>query len=147
MHDEDKKQDELGGEDSNSRQLRAVHVNHCHDSYIYLLGAFKSATVLGCTDCTVVIGAISGMVNVVECERIQLVTCCRRLVINNCLDSVFPTLAATPPVLHGDHRACRLAPPNHAGYPALAAHLRRAGLPDGTAPATVNFWNAPVDLN
>jgi len=35
-------------------------VNHCQDSHLYLLEPFRHATLVGCSDCTIVIGAIQG---------------------------------------------------------------------------------------
>ncbi|CAN0322344.1 unnamed protein product, partial [Laminaria digitata] len=95
-----------------SGPLRDLQVNYCQESYVYVLTAVRFATVMGCKDCTVVIGAAAGMVRVEECERMQLVTCCRRLTVTNSLECIFPVFVATPPVLSGDNRACQFAPYN-----------------------------------
>lgn len=108
--------------------LRDLHVNHCHNAFLYLLEPYRFATVrtmvqqhthfrghacsqshvcthvyfcvcmctsvypqvLGCSDCTIVIGAVGGMLRVLGCERVQIVSACRRLYISSCLESVFP---------------------------------------------------------
>jgi len=144
MHEENRASETSRSDLRDVPNLRPVQVNHCHDSYIYLLGAFQSATVLGCTDCTIVLGAVASLVNIVECERIQLVTCCRRIVINNCLDSVFPVYTQSSPVLCGDNRTCQVAPFN-TYYPWLSTNLLEAGLPT-RSPPSINFWNTPLDL-
>lgn len=41
---------------------RDLQVNCCQESYVYVLSAVRFATVMGCKDCTVVIGAAAGMV-------------------------------------------------------------------------------------
>jgi len=40
--------------------LRDLHVNHCSDAHIYLLEPYRCATIFGCTDCTIVVGAVRG---------------------------------------------------------------------------------------
>ena len=45
---------------------RDLQVNYCQESYVYVLTAVRFATVMGCKDCTVVIGAAAGMVSLVE---------------------------------------------------------------------------------
>lgn len=40
-----------------------LQVNCCQESYVYVLSAVRFATVMGCKDCTVVIGAAAGMVS------------------------------------------------------------------------------------
>ncbi len=123
--------------------LLDLYVNCCTKSYIYILAAVKHATVFGCTDCTIVIGATAGLVRVVECERVQLVSAARRLLVNNCIECLFPCFAAYAPVLFGDNRSCMFAPHN-ALYPDLAAHMRMAGLLDSSPPAA-NHWCHPVE--
>lgn len=44
-------------------------MNYCYESYVYVLTAVRFATVLGCKDCTVVIGAAAGMVRERERKR------------------------------------------------------------------------------
>ncbi|CAN0186645.1 unnamed protein product, partial [Discosporangium mesarthrocarpum] len=126
--------------------MRDLHVNHCHESYIYLLVAARFVTVLGCKDCTVVVGAAAGMVRVVECERMQLVTCCQRLSVTNSLDCMFPVFTATPPVLSGDNRTCQFAPYNSC-YPRLRDHLEQTGLLSSSGITPPNFWCNPVEVS
>ncbi|CAN0120917.1 unnamed protein product, partial [Phaeothamnion confervicola] len=124
---------------------RDLQINHCHEAYLYVLAPVRFATVMGCSDCTIVVGAVAGVVRVIECERIQLVTCCRRISVGNCLDCVFSVFCASNPVLSGDNRTCQFAPYNTC-YPRLTQHLRAAGLPTSSPPA-VNLWNSPVDVS
>eukprot|EP00903_Cladosiphon_okamuranus_P009851 g9361.t1 len=130
-----------------SGPLRDLQVNCCQESYVYVLSAVRFATVMGCKDCTVVIGAAAGMVRVEECERMQLVTCCRRLTVTNSLECIFPIFVATPPVLSGDNRACQFAPYNSC-YPRHKAHLQRAGLlGEGDEEIPANLWENPVEAS
>ena len=121
--------------------LRDLQVRYCQQATLYLIEPYGNATIFGCTDCTVVVGPVRGLLRVVGCERVQVVSACRRLIVSSCVDSVFPVFSASHPILSGDNRACQFAPYNTA-YEALAGHLARAGL----AP-TVNYWFAPLDLN
>jgi hypothetical protein len=57
---------------SPQQELRDLHVNHCHDSHIYILAPVARAVILGCTDCTIVVGAVAGLIRAVDCERIQV---------------------------------------------------------------------------
>ncbi len=122
--------------------LMDLFVNYCSKSYIYILAPVKHTTIFGCTDCTILIGAAAGLVRVVECERVQLVSAARRLLINNCIECMFPCFAAYAPILFGDNRSCMFAP-HSARYPSLTAHMRMAGLL-GSPPA-VNHWCHPVE--
>lgn len=124
---------------------RRLYLNHCHDSHLYLLGPVQLACITGCTDCTIVVGAVAGLLRVCNCERITLIAACRRLVIQNCLESTFPVFVTTNPILAGDNRGCRLAPYNSC-YPGLQNDLREAQLPTSSPPA-INYWNAPMDLS
>ncbi len=135
----------MDGDDEETARLPLMdlYVNYCSKSYIYVLAPVKHATIFGCTDCTIVIGATAGLVRVVDCERIQLVSTARRLLVNNCIECVFPCFAAYAPILSGDNRSCMFAPHN-APYPSLAAHMRMAGLPDSSPPA-INHWCHPVE--
>ena len=54
--------------------LRDLNVNHCNDAHLYLLEPCRFATVLGCSDCTIVIGSVQSVLRVIGCERIQLVS-------------------------------------------------------------------------
>ena len=45
-------------------QLDSVRVADCQDAVIYLLAAMSHVAVVGCTDCIVVVGAVSGCLKV-----------------------------------------------------------------------------------
>lgn len=132
-------------EENPSGPLRDLNVSHCTDAHLYLLEPYRFVTIMGCSDCTIVVGAVQSMLQIIGSERIQLVAACRRLYISSCVESVFPIFTTTHPILAGDNRACQFAPYNTA-YQNLPAHLRAANLPTASPPA-VNFWNCPIDVN
>jgi len=41
-------------------EVRDLFVSHCADSHLYLLEPYRFASVLGCSDCTIVVGAVQG---------------------------------------------------------------------------------------
>lgn len=133
------------GEEYPSGPLRDLNVSHCTDAHLYLLEPYRFVTIMGCSDCTIVVGAVQSMLQIIGSERIQLVAACRRLYISSCVESVFPIFTTTHPILAGDNRACQFAPYNTA-YHNLTPHLRAANLPPASPPA-VNFWNCPIDVN
>lgn len=100
-----------------------AYIQGCHDANIYILGAMEAVCVNSCSDSTIVLGAVSGLLRVLNCERVTVIACGQRLVICNCLDSTFPVFVTSNPVLAGDNRGCRLAPYNTC-YPGKEeAHL------------------------
>ncbi len=97
---------------------KRLHINHCHDSFLYILGPVRSACIVGCTDCTILVGSVATSLSVVDCERVKITTCCKRLLTSNCLDTVFYLFTTSSPILVGDNRGCRLAPYN-SSYPGM----------------------------
>jgi len=110
-------------------------ISDCSSSYIYVLAHAKYTSILGCQNCVVVVGATASIVSVDNCDNINFVGCCSRLVISNTTDSKFHILSNSPPVLHGDNRGVQLGPFN-TFYGKLESHLQQAGLD-----TTVNVWD------
>ncbi|KAG5182052.1 tubulin binding cofactor C-domain-containing protein [Tribonema minus] len=141
-----------------ARAERSLQVSHCHESYVYMLAPFQYATVLGCSECTIVVGAAAGVVRLEDCTRVTLIAACRRACAVNCCECALHLYAPSRPLFVGDNRACQVAPYN-AAYPRLRAHLAACGLlpplpPPGDAAAAAaapppprNMWFSPLDLN
>jgi len=102
-------------------------VNDCVQSYIYILAHSRFASISGCSNCLVVIGATSAVVSVDNCENINFVGACGRITVSNTTDSSFHLCTNTPPVLHGDCRNVQFAPFN-TFYPRLESDLNTAGI-------------------
>ena len=66
--------------DAESGRLHDLHVADCADTTFYLLQPFEHATVAGCADCTLVVGAVAGVLHVVDCERTTITSASRRVV-------------------------------------------------------------------
>eukprot|EP00898_Chlorokybus_atmophyticus_P006070 jgi/Chlat1/6464/Chrsp45S05975 len=118
----------------------SLRVADCHDSVIYVLAPLRYASVSGCTDCTILIGAVGKALKVEHCERVQLIVACRRIRISNCRESSFFLGVKLRPLLLGDNRHLEVAPYN-TFYPQLGQHLVDVGLDP-----SVNNWDRPVGL-
>ena len=143
-------------------RLHDLNISNCSDAHMYLLQPFEHATISACTDCTIVVGAVAGLLHVVDCERTTITTAARRVLVSNCFDVLHCVFTPSPPLLVGDNRSCQFAPYN-TYYDGLREDLLATGLaaallnPDGSAyggtdlpqPAlqcSSNKWKHPVEL-
>ncbi|XP_020570883.1 TBCC domain-containing protein 1-like [Phalaenopsis equestris] len=118
----------------------SVKILNCHDSVIYLLAPMKYAIVNGCSDATLVLGAIGKDVRVEHCERVQLIAAAKRICIANCRECIFYLGVNQRPLFLGDNHKLQVAPFN-TYYPQLEEHLAYAGVD-----AAINKWDEPVVL-
>ena len=116
----------------------SARVAGCHDAVVYLLAPVEYASVIGCTDCVVVVGAVARALRVEQCERLTLIAATRRLQVRNCHEGTFYLGAAEPPLFVGDNRRNAVAPYN-TFYEQLETHLQIAGLSTRCA-----AWDRPV---
>ena len=110
-----------------SGRLHDLHVADCSDTTFYLLQPFEHATIAACTDCTIVLGAVAGLLHVVDCERTTITSAARRVVVSNSFDVVHYLFTPSPPLLVGDNRGCQFAPYN-TYYDGLREDLLATGL-------------------
>lgn len=108
-------------------RLHDIHVSDCSDAHIYLLQPFEHATLSGCTGCTIVVGAVAGLLYVVDCERTNITSAARRVLVSNCFDVTHSIFTPSPPLLVGDNRRCQFAPYN-TYYDGLREDLLATGL-------------------
>ncbi|EMS64518.1 TBCC domain-containing protein 1 [Triticum urartu] len=118
----------------------SIKVLNCHDSVIYILAPLKYATVYGCSDTTVVLGAIGKVVKVEHCERVQIVAASKRIFIANCRECIFYLGVNHQPLIVGDNHKLQVAPFN-TYYPQLGEHLAQVGVDPN-----VNKWDQPFVL-
>ncbi|KAF8403875.1 hypothetical protein HHK36_011981 [Tetracentron sinense] len=118
----------------------SVKVLNCHDSVIYILAPLRYATVYGCSDATIVLGAIGKAVRVEHCERVQVVAAAKRICIANCRECVFFLGVNQRPLILGDNHKLQVAPYN-TFYSQLEDHMTQVGIE-----ATINRWNEPLAL-
>jgi hypothetical protein len=100
-----------GGTQSNSR-LHDLAISDCSDVHMYLLQPFENVTIAACTGCTIVVGAVAGLLHVVDCEKTTITSAARRVLVSNSSDAVLFVFTPTPPLLVGDNRSCQFGPYN-----------------------------------
>ncbi|MCD9638865.1 hypothetical protein HAX54_023025 [Datura stramonium] len=118
----------------------SVKVVNCHESVIYILAPLKYATVYGCSDATIVLGAVGKAVRIEHCERVHVIAAAKHICIANCRECVFFLGVNQTPLLVGDNHKLQVAPYN-TFYSLLEEHLNQVGIDP-----TINRWDAPVAL-
>ncbi|CAB4286826.1 unnamed protein product [Prunus armeniaca] len=115
-------------------------VLNCHDSVIYILAPLRYATVYGCSDATIVLGAVGKAVRIEHCERVHVITAAKRICIANCRECMFFLGVNQRPLIVGDNHKLQVAPYN-TFYGQLEEHMNEVGID-----ATINRWNEPLAL-
>ncbi|KAI7997381.1 TBCC domain-containing protein 1 [Camellia lanceoleosa] len=121
----------------------SVKVINCHESVIYILAPLRYATIYGCSDTTIVLGAVGNVVmknalnvysvRVEHCEQVHVIVEAKRICIAKCRECVFLLLVTTI--------SCRWLPYN-TFYSQLETHMDQVGIE-----ATINRWDDPVIPN
>ncbi|XWS66419.1 hypothetical protein CRYUN_Cryun05aG0197700 [Craigia yunnanensis] len=118
----------------------SVKVINCHDSVIYILAPLRYATIYGCSDATIVLGAVGKAVRVEHCERVHVITAAKRVCIANCRECVFFLGVNQRPLIVGDNHKLQVAPYN-TYYSQLEEHMTEVGIE-----ATINRWDETLSL-
>lgn len=108
-------------------RLHDVSVAECSDAHMYLLQPFEHVTISACSNCTIVIGAVAGLLHVVDCEKLTITAAARRILVSNCNDVSQYIFTPSPPLLVGNNRNCQFAPYN-TYYDGLREDLLATGL-------------------
>nr|XP_043636257.1 TBCC domain-containing protein 1 [Erigeron canadensis] len=117
-----------------------VKIINCHESVIYLLAPMKYVTVYGCSDATIVLGAVGKAVRIEHCERVHVISAAKRICIANCRECVYYLGVNQQPLIVGDNHKLQVAPYN-TFYPQLEEHMKEVGIV-----ASVNRWDEPIAL-
>ncbi|KAF8114773.1 hypothetical protein N665_0034s0112 [Sinapis alba] len=120
-------------------RLHLVVVN-CHDSVIYLLAPLRYATMHGCSDTTIVLGAVGKALRVEHCERVHVIAASKRVCIANCRECVFFLGVNQQPLIVGDNHKLQVAPYN-TYYSHLEEHMSEVGVEP-----SINKWDKPLAL-
>ncbi|KAL3623779.1 hypothetical protein CASFOL_032595 [Castilleja foliolosa] len=118
----------------------SAKVVNCHESVIYILAPLRYVTVYGCSDATIVIGAVGKAIRVEHCERVHLITAARRICIANCRECIFFLGVNQRPLVVGDNHKLQVAPYN-AFYSQLEEHMNQVGVDP-----SINRWDEPMAL-
>ncbi|KOO34934.1 tbcc domain-containing protein 1 [Chrysochromulina tobinii] len=94
-------QHELGENATNLSRSQAAsgELIDCHSCYVYALAPVRGVELLGCTGCTVVVGAASRVVTVSHCANMKLVATCQALRLSSCTNCTFQLCVNSPPLL------------------------------------------------
>lgn len=117
----------VGSTMASNVRLHDLVISDCSDVHMYLLQPFEHVTLAACTNCTVVVGAVAGMLHVVDCEKTKITSAARRILVSNSSDVQLNVFTPSPPLLVGDNRTCQLAPYN-TYYDGLREDLLATGL-------------------
>ncbi|TYH76790.1 hypothetical protein ES332_D04G110800v1 [Gossypium tomentosum] len=118
----------------------SVKVINCHDSVVYVLAPLRYATIYGCSDATIVLGAVGKAVRVEHCERVHVILASKRVCIVNCRECIFFLGVNQRPLIVGDNHKLQVAPYN-TFYSQLEEHMTEVGID-----ATINRWHEPLAL-
>lgn len=118
----------------------SLKVLNCHDSVIYILAPLRYATIYGCSDATIVLGAVGKALRVEHCERVHVISAAKRICIANCRECMFFLGVNQRPLIIGDNHKLQVAPYN-TFYPQLEEHMSQVGVEP-----TINLWNEPLPL-
>lgn len=150
----------LKPESAESDRLHDLVITDCNDCHFYLLQPFEHVTISFTTGCTIVVGAVAGLLYVLDCEKTQLTSAARRLLISNSSDVLSYIFTPSPSLLVGDNRNCQFAPYN-SYYEGLREDLLATGLaaailqeaPEASGGVTSwplqcasNKWKQPAEL-
>lgn len=130
------------GDPSSSGRLHDIIVSDCSDAHFYLLQPFEHATIAACSGCTIVVGAVAGLLHVVDCDKVVITAASRRILVSNSCDVQLCIFSPSPPLLVGDYRACQFAP-----YNTYYDGLREDLLATGLAHAAVSDSQSPYHSN
>jgi hypothetical protein len=108
-------------------RLHDLVISDCSDAHFYLLQPFEHVTIAACSGCTIVIGAVAGLLHIVDCDKTFVTSAARRILVSNCCDVQSCLFTPCPPLLVGDNRACQFAPYN-TFYDGMREDLLTAGL-------------------
>ncbi|KAK6945357.1 Tubulin binding cofactor C-like domain [Dillenia turbinata] len=118
----------------------SVKVLNCHESVIYILAPLRYATIYGCSDATIVLGAVGKAVRVEHCERVHVITVAKRVCIANCRECIFFLGVNQRPLMVGDNHKLQVAPYN-TYYSQLEEHMNQVGID-----SIINRWDEPLAL-
>ena len=116
----------FGGSTASGR-LHDLAISDCSDVHMYLLQPFEHVTIAACTGCTIVVGAVAGLLHIVDCEKTTITSASRRIITSNSSDTLMCVFTPSPPLLVGDNRNCQFAPHN-TYYDGLREDLLATGL-------------------
>jgi hypothetical protein len=118
-----------------------LRITDCHDTVVYALAPLQYVYISGCSDCTIVVGAVGRILRADKCDKVTIIAAGNRMLVSSCHDCSLFLGVLRPPLLMGDNRFLRLGPFN-TRYDRQLAHLRDAGVRLDMG----NKWDCPEVL-
>jgi hypothetical protein len=144
------KESHKGTQPASGLQFGNGLIHGCVRMTIYLLSPFTCMTITSCVDCEIVVGAVSGVILMSNCERVHLTATCRKLIVWNSHDCDVRLATLTPTIVSGDSRGLVFGPFNTT-YRLLRSHMRLAHLENLITSSHVsigmNYWNEIYDVS
>jgi hypothetical protein len=95
------------------QMLPPLYLNLCTKAKLYLISPYHSASITGCSDCEIVIGAVFGAVIVSGCERVKITCACRKLLVLSSVDCSINVATLTTTIIAGDCRGVTIGTSQH----------------------------------
>lgn len=115
-----------------------AYLYNCSYCYIYLLCPLFHVKIDSCNSCTIVLGAVSGIISVEKCKNVTIIAACQSIQIVNCDGSTFFLFTSRSPLLIGSNHGLVFGPYN-THYKSLQRHIHDARLD-----TRKNRWNQPI---
>ena len=85
--------------------LPSLSITASQGGYMHFLSAYSCVSITNCSDCEIVVGAVSGAVVLNGCERIKLTVACKKLIVQNSLECDLSVATLSASVIAGDSRS------------------------------------------
>ena len=85
--------------------LPSLSITASQGGYMHFLSVYSCVSITNCSDCEIVIGAVSGAVVLNSCERIKLTVACKKLIVQNSLECDLSVATLSASVIAGDSRS------------------------------------------
>lgn len=73
---------------SSGGRLPDLVVSDCSDAHFYLLRPYEYTTIARCSNCTIVVGAVAGLIHIADCEKLSVSVAGRRILVSNSCDVI-----------------------------------------------------------
>ena len=119
---------------------RSLYIDGCRGAHIYILGNVRHCTLRGLRGCMVFVGAVSGVLALENCARVDVHAACSTARVGTGCDNIVLNVSSQwPPLLLPGSTGLVVGPLATKGYPGHARDMRAAGLD-----IALNCWDRPV---
>eukprot|EP01147_Barroeca_monosierra_P008726 gene8726-1110_t len=126
--------------DTNQLDMIDLHIHKCNTAVLYILSPLRHVWIDECIRCTIVVGAVAGVLHLSNSRRCTIVATCSRLMSRMTTDTLVHLCTNTRPILLDSTQSLTLAP-YHTFYGSLERHMAKAKI----FPLR-NLWNQPLHV-